>query len=169
MKFARIALLMFILVVAIASTVDAGKKKKKTTKKGSLVVRWNKKQSGISTWFTGSHLKGAACYGNLMGNSHVNAKDNWHIGAVNINTFAKGYKGVCFECAKVSYGKRSVVVRIIDGCSSCKPNHIDLTASAFKTLAPLSKGVIKMTYEFVRCPSGGSLAKWPQSPKVKKN
>lgn len=102
-----------------------------------------------------------------MGNSHVNAGDGWHIGAVHMASYVKGEKGVCFECAKISANGRSVIVRIIDDCAGCKPNQIDLTASAFKVLAPLSQGVVKTTYQFIRCPS--SNLKWPKSPSIKKN
>ncbi|KAF9319337.1 hypothetical protein BG003_009418 [Podila horticola] len=158
MKLAQFTLLIFAVVVAIVSTVEA---------KRTQVVRWNKKMSGLSTWFNGHDLKSTACYGNLLGNSHVNAQDGWHIGAVHMDYYVKGYKAACFECAKISYGKKSIIVRIIDDCAGCKPNQIDLTASAFKALAPLSQGVVKTTYEFVRCPS--SHLKWPKSPVVRKN
>jgi hypothetical protein len=103
-----------------------------------------------------------------MGNSNVNAKDSWYIGAVHMRHYKGGERAACFECAKITYGKRSIVVRIIDDCAGCKPNQIDLTASAFKALAPLSKGVIKTSYQFVRCPSRGNL-KWPKSPRARKN
>ncbi|KAG0346910.1 hypothetical protein BG004_000551 [Podila humilis] len=171
MKFAQFALLIFAIIVALTSVVEAGKKKpsKKPSRKPTQVVRWNKKMSGVSTWFNGHDLKGAACYGNLMGNSNVNARDNWHIGAVHMASYVKGNRGACFECAKITRGKKSIIVRIIDDCASCKPNQIDLTASAFKALAPLRVGVIKTTYEFIRCPSRGSAMKWPKSPAVKKN
>jgi expansin (peptidoglycan-binding protein) len=101
-----------------------------------------------------------------MGNSHVNAGDSWMIGAVHMKHYKGGDRTACFECAKITAGKRSIVVRIIDDCANCAPDQIDLTASAFKKLAPLRQGVVKTTYEFVRCPSRGNL-KWPKSPKVK--
>ncbi|KAF8988614.1 hypothetical protein CPC16_005502 [Podila verticillata] len=158
MKFAQFALLIVALIAVIASTAEA---------KATQVVRWNKKMSGKSTWFNGHDLKAVACYGDLENNSHVNAGDGWHIGAVHMNFYVKGEKAACFECAKISANGRSVIVRIIDDCAGCAPNQIDLTASAFKVLAPLSQGVVKTTYEFVRCPS--SNLKWPKSPSIKKN
>lgn len=60
MKIAQFALLVFAIVLAIASTVEAGKKKK-PSKKPTQVVRWNKKMSGVSTWFNGHDLKGVSC------------------------------------------------------------------------------------------------------------
>ncbi|KAG0380687.1 hypothetical protein BGX24_006214 [Mortierella sp. AD032] len=140
MKFTQLAILLVALVIALTSVVEASKKKSPT--------------------------QTVACYGDLLGNSHVNAGDSWMIGAVHMASFKGGEKTACFECAKITAGKRSIVVRIIDDCAGCAPNQIDLTATAFKKLAPLNQGVVKTTYEFVRCPSKGNL-KWPKSPKVK--
>ncbi|KAG0326305.1 hypothetical protein BGZ99_009743 [Dissophora globulifera] len=142
------------MAIALLAIVDA---------KATQSVKFTKKVKGLSTWFNGHDLKAVACYGDLKGNSHVNAGDGWHIGAVHMKYYKGGEKAACFECAKITAGKRSVIVRIIDDCAGCKPNQIDLTASAFKILAPLSQGVVHTTYEFVRCPSKGSL-KWPKSP-----
>ncbi|KAF9363030.1 hypothetical protein BGX34_005038 [Mortierella sp. NVP85] len=160
MKFAQLSVFLFAFVLALISVAEAG---------ATQTVRFNKDRSGVSTWFNGHQLKSVACYGDLMGNSHVNAADGWHIGAVHMAAYKGGEKSVCFECAKVTVGHRSIIVRIIDDCAGCKPNQIDLTASAFKVLAPLSKGVIKTSYRFIRCPSSGSLLKWPKSPAVRRS
>ncbi|KAF9081462.1 hypothetical protein BGX29_003832 [Mortierella sp. GBA35] len=159
MKSAQIYVLLIALVIALVSVVEA-------SKKPSQMVRFNKKLSGKSTWFNGHDLKAVACYGDLEGNSHVNAGDNWMIGAVHMASYKGGEKSACFECARITAGKRTIVVRIIDDCAGCAPNQIDLTATAFKKLAPLDQGVVHTKYEFVRCPSKGNL-KWPKSPKVK--
>ncbi|KAF9081461.1 hypothetical protein BGX29_003831 [Mortierella sp. GBA35] len=171
MKFAQLCVFLLILVIALATIVEAGSKKKSKSKKPkrrnpTQTVQWNKKRDGKSTWFNGHDLKGAACYGNLMGNSHVNAKDDWMIGAVHMNHYKGGDRTACFECAKITSKKGTIIVRIIDDCAGCAPNQIDLTAEAFKKLAPLDMGVVKTKYEFIRCPSRGNL-KWPKSPKAK--
>ncbi|KAI1314526.1 hypothetical protein EDD11_002042 [Mortierella claussenii] len=154
---------MIVALVSV-SVVEAGKKQHGPTQ----TVRFNKKMSGKSTWFNGHDLKATACYGDLMGNSHVNAGDSWHIAAVHMASYKNGENAACFECAKITANRRSVIVRIIDDCAACAPNQIDLTASAFKLLAPLSQGVVKTTYEFVRCPQRGNL-KWPKSPSPRKH
>ncbi|KAK3844941.1 MAG: hypothetical protein J3R72DRAFT_521660 [Linnemannia gamsii] len=82
------------------------------------------------------------------------------------STWFNGHDLKAVACYGDLLGKRSIVVRIIDDCAGCAPNQVDLTATAFKKLAPLNQGVVKTTYEFVRCPSKGNL-KWPKSPKVK--
>ncbi|KAF9584181.1 hypothetical protein BGW38_007319 [Lunasporangiospora selenospora] len=175
MKFNQLAILIFAIFVALLAVVDAGSKKKKSKSKPkskpkgpTQVVKFRKSMGGKSTWFNGKDLKGAACYGNLMGNSNVNAADNWHIGAVHMASYKGNFKAACFECARITYNRRSIIVRLIDDCAGCAPNQIDLTASAFKALAPLSKGVINTKYEFIPCPSRGKLA-WPKSPAPKKN
>ena len=59
----------------------------------------------------------------------------------------------CGECVKLknSDGK-SIVVRIIDQCPECTAPHLfDLSKDAFSEMAPLSKGVVKLEYEFVPC------------------
>ncbi|KAK3819785.1 MAG: RlpA-like double-psi beta-barrel-protein domain-containing protein-containing protein [Benniella sp.] len=128
-------------------------------------VKRGKIRSGKSTWFEGHHLKDSACYG-ILKNKRVDAKDHWHIGAVHMKSYTKGVRGACFECVKITANRRSVIVRIIDDCATCAPNQIDLTSSAFKILAPLKQGIVKIKYEFIRCPSRGSL-KWPSSPAPK--
>ncbi|KAF9283853.1 hypothetical protein BGZ68_005064 [Mortierella alpina] len=162
MKFAQLSILLVALVIALISAVEAGKRKPRGP---SQTIRFGRKLKGKSTWFNGHDLKGASCYGNLMGNSNVNAKDDWHIAAVKMSHYKGGLRSACFECARITNGKRSIVVRIIDECAGCAPNQIDLTASAFKALAPLSQGVVHTTYEFIKCPSRG--LKWPKSPRAK--
>ncbi|KAF9977789.1 hypothetical protein BGZ73_004856 [Actinomortierella ambigua] len=144
--------LLTIAALFAASTADAQK----------LTVRNGRSVNGMSTWFDGSHLKGAACYGNLM-NRNVNARDGWHIAAVNFATFRGGQREACFKCARVSHKGRSIDVRIIDGCRSCKRGHIDLTKSAFKTIAPLRQGVAKVKIQWIPCTKKPKF--WPSSPK----
>ncbi|KAF8932727.1 hypothetical protein BGZ52_009506 [Haplosporangium bisporale] len=138
---------VFILATALAFFLSSSQ--------AASAIQYGKKISGTSTWFDGGDLHGAACYGKLL-NKDVDAKDGWHIAAVNPSGYKGAEKGVCFECAKVTYNSRSII-----------STQLDLTSSAFKTLAPLKVGRIKMTYEFVRCPTRGAAFKWPSSPKPK--
>ncbi|KAG0003483.1 hypothetical protein BGZ65_001655 [Modicella reniformis] len=155
----RIAELTIFIAFAILAVLTS-------TTEAKQSIKYGKKVSGKSTWFDGHQLKGAACYGIIL-HKDINAKDNWYIGAVRMSSFEGGVRGACFECAKVTANRRSVIVRLIDDCTSCSSDQIDLTASAFKILAPLKEGVIKMQYEFVRCPTSGSL-KWPSNPVPKR-
>ncbi|KAF9357199.1 hypothetical protein BGX26_004072 [Mortierella sp. AD094] len=151
MHFTQLSILVIAAILAIlTATAEAGQN-----------VKIGKSQKGKSTWFNGHDLKDVACYGDLE-NKNVNAKDGWHIGAVHMKSYSKGEKDACFQCAKITANRRSVVVRVIDDCAGCAPNQIDLTASAFKILAPLSQGVVTTTYEWVKCPKSSF---WPSSPK----
>ncbi|KAG0046385.1 hypothetical protein BGZ83_008439 [Gryganskiella cystojenkinii] len=166
MKFSQLSALLMVMTMAIVSVVVEASDFK--GKHGATnTVKFGHKIKGLSTWFNGHDLRGAACYGDLENNSNVNAADSWHIGAVHMKFYKGGEKTACFECAKITAGRRSVIVRIIDDCAGCAPNQIDLTATAFKALAPLSQGIVHTVYQFVRCPSSGSALKWPKSPKVK--
>ncbi|KAG0350965.1 hypothetical protein BGZ54_003499, partial [Gamsiella multidivaricata] len=153
MKFAQLSIYVFVAIFAILAATSEAK----------LSAKIGQKSSGKSTWFDGHDLKGAACYGDIL-NKDVDAQDSWHIGAMRLSSISGGERAGCFQCAKVTANRRSVIVRIIDDCTSCSQGQIDLTSSAFKILAPLKQGVVKMQFEWVRCPSSG---KWPKSPAPK--
>ncbi|PQE10847.1 Rare lipo A protein [Rutstroemia sp. NJR-2017a BBW] len=46
----------------------------------------------------------------------------------------------------VSYGGKSVVVKVVDKCMGCKTDDLDLSPAAFTALAPESLGRIKGTW-----------------------
>jgi len=104
---------------------------------------------GIITFYDGASLNNAACYGR-GGLPKYNAKPSDLIAAVSM----KG-ESMCFKCLKITNKKKSVIVKIIDKCASCKPNHIDLSPAAFNTLADSDLGVVKITFEPVSCPTNG--------------
>ncbi|KAF9159191.1 hypothetical protein DFQ26_006823 [Actinomortierella ambigua] len=135
--------LLIIAALFVASIADAKPKARKPKGPKPNVHRPKapklKVSNGISTWYDGKGLEGAACYGRLKGRK-VDARDNWPVAAVNFRHFG-GEKNACFKCARVSKGNKSVNVRIIDGCRSCKPGHIDLTKGSFRKLANLDDGI----------------------------
>ena len=47
--------------------------------------------------------------------------------------------------------------QIVDQCPGCGTNHLDLFPDAFKALADPSKGVIPISWSYVRCPISGPL------------
>ncbi|KAF9933004.1 hypothetical protein FBU30_006828 [Linnemannia zychae] len=159
MYFTKIALMVTMTVFALLSAVSSVE--------AATTIQFGKKASGKATWFRGKDAEDVACYG-ILQNKNVNAQDSWHIAAMRLSQFSGGVKNACFECLRITAGSRSVIARIIDDCSSCGSGHVDLSLSAFTKLAPKDKGVVKITYEFVRCPSSGSDLKWPKSPSVKK-
>ncbi|PQE18899.1 SCP-like extracellular protein [Rutstroemia sp. NJR-2017a BVV2] len=52
----------------------------------------------------------------------------------------------CGKKIKVSYGGKSVVVKVVDKCMGCKTDDLDLSPAAFSALAPESAGRIKGTW-----------------------
>ncbi|CAG8583873.1 11456_t:CDS:2 [Diversispora eburnea] len=55
----------------------------------------------------------------------------------------------CGKRIKVTRGKKSVVVRVVDRCDGCKSGDIDLSPAAFKKLASLSVGRTKCSWKYV--------------------
>ncbi|KAF9908377.1 hypothetical protein EC991_009832 [Linnemannia zychae] len=160
MHFTKFTLMVTMTLFALLATIT-------TPTEAATKIQYGKKASGKATWFNGRDAEDVACYG-ILQNKDVNAKDSWHIAAMRLSQFNGGVKSACFECLRVTAGSRSVIARIIDDCSSCGSGHVDLSLSAFTKLAAKSKGVVKITYEFVRCPTGGNDLKWPKSPAPKK-
>jgi hypothetical protein len=54
----------------------------------------------------------------------------------------------CGGYLEVSGPDGSVLVKVIDQCPGCAAGHIDLSETAFARLAPLSAGLIKVTYTY---------------------
>jgi hypothetical protein len=58
----------------------------------------------------------------------------------------------CGGYLEVSGPEGSVLVKVIDQCPGCAAGHIDLSETAFARLAPLSAGLIKVTYTYLADP-----------------
>ena len=58
----------------------------------------------------------------------------------------------CGSYLEVTGPGGSIRVKVIDQCPECKPGHIDLSEAAFAKLAPLSAGLISVTYTSVSDP-----------------
>ncbi|TGO44483.1 hypothetical protein BOTNAR_0813g00010 [Botryotinia narcissicola] len=59
----------------------------------------------------------------------------------------------CGRCVSVTDpSSNSITAMITDECPGCGPNHLDLYPTAFTSLAPLSKGIIDVTWDYVDCP-----------------
>ncbi|KAF9133717.1 hypothetical protein BGW39_009074 [Mortierella sp. 14UC] len=142
--------------------------------KGDAKIPYNKSMNGQASWYKSHGLDKASCYTQ----KRIDAKGQWHVGAVNMKTFGNhaanasaSRQKLCFECVHITAvgTNRSVTVRVVDACPQCKANHIDLTSSAFMKLAPnAKKRDVKIKYRFVKCPAEGFGSKWPASPPAKK-
>ncbi|TGO16423.1 hypothetical protein BTUL_0028g00230 [Botrytis tulipae] len=59
----------------------------------------------------------------------------------------------CGRCVSVTGPSgNSIIAMITDECPGCGTNHLDLYPTAFTSLAPLSKGIINVTWNYVNCP-----------------
>ncbi|KAF7960569.1 hypothetical protein EAE96_000248 [Botrytis aclada] len=59
----------------------------------------------------------------------------------------------CGRCVSVTGPSgNSITAMITDECPGCGTNHLDLYPTAFTSLAPLSKGIIDTTWNYVDCP-----------------
>ncbi|WP_206079411.1 expansin EXLX1 family cellulose-binding protein [Polyangium spumosum] len=77
------------------------------------------------------------------------------VGAMNAQDWATS--GVCGACAQVKGPDGEVTVRIVDLCPECVHGDIDLSPDAFARLAPLEKGRIPISWQFVPCDVDGSI------------
>ncbi|KAK3845255.1 MAG: RlpA-like double-psi beta-barrel-protein domain-containing protein-containing protein, partial [Linnemannia gamsii] len=135
--------LLFIVLIALALAVTA-------TEAAVGDIRYNATpQDGVVTWYNGRDLNNAACYQD----KRIDAKYSWYIGAVDMSTFGNHIGGnVCFECLRLTNGNKTVTIRLIDECSYCAKNQIDVTGAAYKELAPLKTQKISVKYQFIQCP-----------------
>ncbi|KAF7867288.1 hypothetical protein EAF04_005371 [Stromatinia cepivora] len=59
----------------------------------------------------------------------------------------------CGRCVSVTGPSgNNIIAMITDECPGCGPNHLDLYQNAFAKLAPISKGIIDITWDYVDCP-----------------
>ncbi|KAF9144081.1 hypothetical protein BGX30_013878 [Mortierella sp. GBA39] len=94
--------------------------------------------SGRGTWFTDS-----------TGSCEVPFNTDDLIVAMN----AEQMDGTsqCGKSVKISFGGKTVTAKVVDTCPSqfCSKGALDLSQAAFKQLAPLDVGVIKINWQFV--------------------
>jgi len=67
-----------------------------------------------------------------------------------------GYNGVnpnsnpvCNRMIQVNYQGKSVTVKVVDRCTGCKYDDLDMTPTAFEALADLSLGRIDITWSWL--------------------
>ncbi|KAI9309520.1 RlpA-like double-psi beta-barrel-protein domain-containing protein-containing protein [Cunninghamella echinulata] len=158
MKLASYLTLFFATIFAIvcANEINSGVAKVMKFENESELI----KRGGRGTWYTGSDLKNAACYGR-KGLPTYSATVHSMIGAMAMREFEN-----CYKCMKITNNQnksRSVVVRIVDKCAGCKVGKaIDLTPAAFKKLGSLDLGVLDISWKPVKC-TGSKL--YPSKPK----
>ncbi|KAI9465048.1 expansin family protein [Lactarius psammicola] len=56
----------------------------------------------------------------------------------------------CGQKVQISYKGKSVTAEMVDSCPSCGGNDLDMSPSTFQRLAPLSVGVIQVSWHFLK-------------------
>ncbi|KAF9316109.1 hypothetical protein BGZ91_005625 [Linnemannia elongata] len=69
---------------------------------------------------------------------------------VAMNEAQMGGTSMCGKSVRITSGGKSVTARVTDTCPSqyCNSGSLDLSQAVFSKLAPLSTGVISITWEF---------------------
>ncbi|KAI9463788.1 expansin family protein [Russula earlei] len=52
----------------------------------------------------------------------------------------------CYKNVQITHNGQTVSAQIVDSCQSCGPNDLDMSPATFKALAPLSVGVIPISW-----------------------
>lgn len=114
-------------------------------------------------------LQGAACCGAPA------CDDVWHDGPATYYTFADGSGACsfpptpndllvaamnapdygnsepCGSCLLIQGPDGDVTVRVVDLCPECPVGHVDLSPEAFELIAPLSAGIVDVTWQYIPC------------------
>jgi len=77
------------------------------------------------------------------------------VAAMNLPDYAGS--AVCGACAAVEGPSGAVTVRIVDLCPECASGDLDLSESAFATIADPKLGRVPITWRFVSCPVDGAI------------
>lgn len=77
------------------------------------------------------------------------------VGAMNAPDF--GGSEPCGACAHVVGPEGEVTVRIVDLCPGCKKGDIDLSPQAFEKIAPLGRGRVPISWQYVACNVAGPI------------
>lgn len=77
------------------------------------------------------------------------ASTNYYVVAMNKAQYSKA---ICGQCVHVKGPDGEVTVRIVDLCPGCSSGDLDLSMTAFKAIAQLSDGRVKIEWSFVPCP-----------------
>lgn len=72
---------------------------------------------------------------------------------------ARDYAGAaaCGACARVTGPNGTITVRIVDLCPECPKGNLDLSPSAFERIAPLERGRVPITWQYVPCAVSGPI------------
>uniref|UniRef100_A0A1D1XZV4 Expansin-like protein 5 n=1 Tax=Anthurium amnicola TaxID=1678845 RepID=A0A1D1XZV4_9ARAE len=139
-------ILSFILSIITITTAEEG-----FVRRMDFSLKKRGATSAKMTFYDGDQLDNAACYGR-DGIPSYNAKPSDMIAAMSIKN-----SNMCYQCLKVTNpkNKKSCIVKLIDFCAGCPKNNIDMTPTAFSSIANQDDGIVSIRWEPVSCPSKG--------------
>jgi expansin (peptidoglycan-binding protein) len=111
----------------------------------------------ISGFIVSGEKTGQATFYDSDGQGHCSfdAREDNLFGAMTSALWSKA--AFCGVCVQISHDGKSITVPIVDECPGCDPAGIDLSRTAFRALAPESKGRIDISWTVVPCPVSGPL------------
>jgi len=112
------------------------------------------------TWYSGQGLLDPSCWAQAV----WQPTDDSYVCAITLDGWTN--KPKCFDFLELCNGPtKCVSCRVVDSCAGCEGKHVDVSQSTFKTLAPLSQGVIEnVQMRLASGPTGWSNALWgPQA------
>ena len=81
--------------------------------------------------------------------------DDLRVAAINAPQWAGS--AMCGACARVTGPEGELVVRIVDLCPECAEGDLDLSPSAFESIAPLEAGRVDVSWHVVPCEVTGNV------------
>jgi expansin (peptidoglycan-binding protein) len=75
------------------------------------------------------------------------------VGAMNASDF--GSSDPCGACAHLVGPEGEVTIRVVDLCPDCPKGNIDLSPDAFELIAPLDRGRVPISWQYVPCDVSG--------------
>ncbi|KAF8262552.1 RlpA-like double-psi beta-barrel-protein domain-containing protein-containing protein, partial [Lactarius quietus] len=95
--------------------------------------------TGRGTWY----ITGLGACGWTNSNSQL-------VVAMPLSLYEENNGSNCGQMVEISYGGKTVKAEMVDNCPSCSDNDLDMSQATFKSLAPLSVGVIEISWQFVK-------------------
>lgn len=129
----RLALFIFALLAFVTLTFASP-----TPIEKREIVDIAKRSTGRGTWYN----PGLGNCGGYNTNTDL-------VLAISKSLYDQDNGGYCYQQVAITYNGVTAYGTAVDSCQSCTDNDIDMSPSLFQELAPLSVGVIQVTWNFV--------------------
>ncbi len=106
----------------------------------------------------GEAISGIATYYEATGAGNCSfppSPDDLMVAAINAPQYNNA--SWCGACAEIEGALGKIIVRVVDQCPECGYGHLDLSPQAFAKIDDKVKGRVPITWQFVSCPTRGSM------------